>query len=316
MENKTQAVAFVKMLTGKCAGVQRMIEEDSFSIGRTRRNHLTIPDDKYISRNHCAILKKGSSLFLEDLQSQNGTYLNGSRITGTVEFKLPAYLNVGRTRIAVLPAAADNEQIAALEESTFSTEGSILIPPSNFFKERTEAFLVVDTVGSTRIVKDSSIQLSKAISVMGQLLDKALRREEESFLKCTGDGFFACFSSAYTALSAAVKLVPRLSRKLDIQFKTSFGLHWGCSRLNSGGDRIGKDVHAVFALEHLRHKVPALTTELESSGSRVCILMTEKFLLRLDKPLRRQTQALGYYPLKGLDQQERIFRWAGDQDAE
>ena len=311
MDNETRGEVHAEILSGKRAGFQRVIEADFFSIGRTRTNHLSIPDDKYISRNHCVIHKKGQSLFIEDLQSRNATYLNGRRISGTVEFKPPAYLNVGRTRIAVLAAAAGAGQIASLEESTFSTEGSILIPPSHFFQERTEAFLVVDLVGSTSIIREDEIHLSRVISVMGQILDKALRKEEEPFLKCTGDGFFACFSSSYRALSAAIKLMPRLGRKLGIPLKSSFGLHWGCSRLSSGGDRIGKDVHAVFALEHLRHKVPDLTTEMESSRAFQCILMTERFLLRLDRPLRSQAKLLGYYPLKGLEQQERIFRWSG-----
>lgn len=41
---------------------------------------LQIESDRTISRRHCMIIKRGNEYFLKDLNSSNGTYLNGSKV--------------------------------------------------------------------------------------------------------------------------------------------------------------------------------------------------------------------------------------------
>lgn len=54
--------------------------EKTFSIGRTSSNHLTI-DDSSISDLHAKILNRGESFLLKDMGSEQGTLVNGKRIT-------------------------------------------------------------------------------------------------------------------------------------------------------------------------------------------------------------------------------------------
>ena len=51
-----------------------------FSVGRHPSNDLTFLDDPFTSQKHCRIEKKGTHYILKDLQSKNGTFLNGERI--------------------------------------------------------------------------------------------------------------------------------------------------------------------------------------------------------------------------------------------
>jgi hypothetical protein len=55
-------------------------QHDSFLIGRSRDAHLYLPDDRYFSRNHCLLEINPPHSFLRDLNSTNGTFLNGKRV--------------------------------------------------------------------------------------------------------------------------------------------------------------------------------------------------------------------------------------------
>lgn len=41
---------------------------------------VCIDHDRAISRKHCRLIRRGNEYFLQDLESSNGTFVNGSRI--------------------------------------------------------------------------------------------------------------------------------------------------------------------------------------------------------------------------------------------
>lgn len=55
-------------------------QHDTFLIGRNPDAHLCLPDDRYFSRNHCLLEMNPPHSFLRDLNSTNGTFLNGQRV--------------------------------------------------------------------------------------------------------------------------------------------------------------------------------------------------------------------------------------------
>ena len=69
---------------------------DIVSIGRNPENQIVIKGDKSVSSIHCEISVKGSSFRLRDLNSRNGTYLNGSRITDETELANGNKIRIGR----------------------------------------------------------------------------------------------------------------------------------------------------------------------------------------------------------------------------
>ncbi|MCS6874793.1 MAG: serine/threonine-protein kinase [Pyrinomonadaceae bacterium] len=55
-------------------------QPDTFLIGRSETAHLCLPDDPYFSRHHCLLEISPPQVFLRDLDSTNGTYVNGERV--------------------------------------------------------------------------------------------------------------------------------------------------------------------------------------------------------------------------------------------
>ena len=76
----------------------KMVQEltDELLIGRA--GQLTIADAR-VSRRHAVVRCKGSLFELEDLGSSNGTYLNGQRISGTVQLVDDDTIRVGSCHI-------------------------------------------------------------------------------------------------------------------------------------------------------------------------------------------------------------------------
>ncbi len=87
-------------------GVQRLLEltvepGDRMSVGRGAQNDVALPWDTEVSRLHAELECLGGEWTVsDDGLSRNGTYVNGSRISGRVRLRDGDVLRVGRTTIA------------------------------------------------------------------------------------------------------------------------------------------------------------------------------------------------------------------------
>ena len=280
--------------------------DTGFIIGRDPESNLCLSRDRAVSWRHCRILINQNGLTVEDLGSRNGTYVNGGLICEPTLVDLPASLQVGRTYMGLV-RSEDEQERNLLEDTMFATKGrTIMIPPVGLFVERCEALLVVDIIDSTSILRQGDKPLVKIVSTLGHLLEKLVREEEQPFLKCTGDGFFACFGSADRALEAALALAPDLTNRLDKHVSLSMALHYGTASMTAGRDRTGRNVHAVFSLEDLRHREEKIKAWLVPDQPWPLILMTEAFRRELLPEKQEKTIRLGRFELKGLTKPEKI----------
>ena len=60
-----------------------------------------IVDATMVSRVHCRLTAGASEIELEDLESTNGTFLNGRRVDGSARVKAGDRIGVGRVELIV-----------------------------------------------------------------------------------------------------------------------------------------------------------------------------------------------------------------------
>lgn len=65
------------------------------TIGRKEGNSIVLLD-QHVSGNHAKIIARGNKLYLEDLHSTNGTFLNGRRISGKVQLSNKDEIGIGK----------------------------------------------------------------------------------------------------------------------------------------------------------------------------------------------------------------------------
>jgi serine/threonine-protein kinase len=85
-------------------------QHDSFLIGRSPDAHLCLPNDRYFSRNHCLLEMNPPHSYLRDLDSTNGTFLNGHRVKDAF-LKNGDRIQCGET-ILVVEVTAESKDIS------------------------------------------------------------------------------------------------------------------------------------------------------------------------------------------------------------
>ena len=73
---------------------------DQLRLGREADNDLPLPDQK-ASRHHAMLRRQGVVYQISDLNSGNGTYVNGKRITEPTLLKNGDILLIGDTKLSI-----------------------------------------------------------------------------------------------------------------------------------------------------------------------------------------------------------------------
>ena len=92
---------------GKGAGRLKVIEPPSdrgrsyelgeeLTVGRAGGCQVTL-DDTYVSQLHARVFRRDGQLYVEDLGSTNGTYLNRKKVTAPISIRRGDRLQVGKT---------------------------------------------------------------------------------------------------------------------------------------------------------------------------------------------------------------------------
>jgi len=93
------AGASAMVLSGFYEGLEVVLDRDRLVVGRGRKADLALAEAT-ISRAHAAIGFDGQDFFVEDLDSTNGTMVNGARVTKT-PLKSQDEIQMGKLRIGV-----------------------------------------------------------------------------------------------------------------------------------------------------------------------------------------------------------------------
>lgn len=90
------AVSRIVITSGPKTGLELPLDGEPLTIGRSSESGLVIRDD-YTSSNHARLLLWGDQWMIQDLDSTNGTWHDGTRVTTAVPVIVGAPVKVGAT---------------------------------------------------------------------------------------------------------------------------------------------------------------------------------------------------------------------------
>lgn len=80
----------------------KKVMKDKFIIGRDDvKSHFAMPGDNMLSSMHCMIYTNNKNLYIKDLDSTNGTYLNGKKVTGSSPLSKGDILLIGSIEMKI-----------------------------------------------------------------------------------------------------------------------------------------------------------------------------------------------------------------------
>ena len=82
------------------------------SIGRAPGNTIVLEDD-FVSNEHTLLMLRGQQWWVEDLNSRNGTFLNGTPLAEPTIVSPGDLLTIGQTELKVEPAQVQRQQQAS-----------------------------------------------------------------------------------------------------------------------------------------------------------------------------------------------------------
>jgi Inner membrane component of T3SS, cytoplasmic domain len=82
-------------------GAEFPLDSAPVTVGRGGQNDLVLTGDEFASARHARIEVRGDGAWVQDLESTNGTFVNGARVTGALRLEAGDVLRVGETDLVV-----------------------------------------------------------------------------------------------------------------------------------------------------------------------------------------------------------------------
>lgn len=109
-------MAKLVVLSESLAGKTHELTVDTTTVGRVEDNAFQIPEAS-VSSHHAEIIKRGREVVIRDLNSTNGTFINGQQITGEGVLKAGQILRLGQVELRLEDGTAPSPSPAAPAKS-------------------------------------------------------------------------------------------------------------------------------------------------------------------------------------------------------
>lgn len=156
------------------------LQSERLTVGRSVGNDIALPDDGQVSRVHAVLERLGGAWSVRDVSSRNGTFVNGSRVSGEARLGHGDEIRVGRTRI-VLRAERTGDDPGMTEAQA--------PPPQLTPRERDVLIALFKPMTGTEMFTEpaSTRQIAQALWVSEAAVKQHLLRLYDKF-GVTGDG--------------------------------------------------------------------------------------------------------------------------------
>jgi pSer/pThr/pTyr-binding forkhead associated (FHA) protein/soluble lytic murein transglycosylase-like protein len=175
----TNLNAWLVRQSGLLAGTRHPLREGITRIGRSSDNEIIISEAAMVSSHHLEIRKEGDSYRLVDLNSTNGTYLNGHRVSeGVLEVACVVRLGSDGPEFSFVmgdDAPEDLNQTLVVPASPADAPHKETAEPTKPHQD-----LLSDAVARAREARRMGIGDSTVV-IMREMLDAALHRTGRKF---------------------------------------------------------------------------------------------------------------------------------------
>ena len=226
--------ACLTVLTGGSTGKIFRIAKGRSLIGRSQHAEVRLLDDG-VSRDHASVRFEGDELWINDMESRNGTFVNGKRIADATQLVEGDKIQVGRT--TVIRYGLHDELDDSFHESLVSS--ALRDPLTRLFNKRylldrldselkfaqrhsTAVSLIMLDLDHFKRVNDDHGHLAgdAVLCSIAALLMKAVRNEDV-VARFGGDEFAIVLRAI--PLDAAYQLAERLRTKIELSPTTHQG---------------------------------------------------------------------------------------------
>jgi sigma-B regulation protein RsbU (phosphoserine phosphatase) len=205
-------MALLIILSGPTAGQTYELAREQTQLGREQFCDLVIPI-RSISRQHARIVRDSDSFFIEDLNSLNGTYVNGQRVNGRLRLR-------DEDRIRLFDVVLQFHERAP-RTGSFSSAPTLALPKPPLGDEFQSGLRSTTIVGAIDARAEARVDVGaqaklRAVLEITRNLGKSL--EVDAFLRNMIESLFQIFPQAdrgYIMLSdeATGRLVPRAVKR-------------------------------------------------------------------------------------------------------
>jgi adenylate cyclase len=233
---------------------------DSIDVGRDCDGLVLA--DALVSRRHATLELAGDDVILTDLDSTNGTFVDGVRITKTVVEK-GTEIRLGDTTLELL-ADNDPRRTVILQRNTTLTSGGgegasdntapaeeviDVRKPSADPDHGTITIVFSDIVSSTeRATELGDVAWMDVLAAHNEIVRRNVEAWKGSVIKSQGDGFMLTFPGVRRALSCMIAIQQELRdlavRREEFALHIRVGIHTGEAMVD-GDDIVGR--HVVMA---------------------------------------------------------------------
>ena len=192
-----------------------VLSGDSATLGRVPGNDIVI-ESSGVSRNQANITWTGSTYILKDLNSANGTWVNGKRLSKPTGLADGDIIDFGDVRLTFrLPdSGAVTIRVRVPEVTGFAT------------------ILFTDIEGSTTLAdRHGDAAAQEVRRAHNEIVRSALSANGGSEVKHTGDGIMASFAIASGALDCAIAIQRGVAAQKEEHPESLLGVYIG---LNAG----------------------------------------------------------------------------------
>jgi len=269
-------------------------------VGRSQDCTIFLPGQK-VSRRHAHIYELKGDFFVVDTQSNNGTYLNETRLHHPAKLQDGDRIRIGDHQLLFISLVGSHPPDIAPAYTATGERTTLAI------REVPAWLLLADIRGSTQLIHElGSAEYARTVGIWFHRCRQIVEMHHGIVNKSTGDGLLAYWiDEDQDKAPLTLRVLIRL-RELNAAAPPSFRcvLHHGM--VNTGGAArkgeealSGREVHYLFRLEQAVDR--ALDWVLsESAGRRLEALC----------PIA----PLASMPIKGFDREAQLFRPILDQE--